>query len=211
MSDGARNASRRPSPQELRSSAADVGCYRATPATFRAAIWAGVRTLYRALSVKPAIRMDTRSTVDLAFMHLGACNRTKMHEKLAAFGSGEQFFGSKLAAKWTLPFSGMRKPILTLLALLLASTAFADTFRVHSSTRGRGRDITVQAESSSEGTAHRHGNASRRRGDWRSPGNAMNPSPTEISDRGVLANDATSSNVRTTALFGILATLAGQQ
>jgi hypothetical protein len=105
----------------------------------------------------------------------------------------------------------MRKPILTLLALLLASTAFADTFRVHSSTRGRGRDITVQAESSSEGTAHRHGNASRRRGDWRSPGNAMNPSPTEISDRGVLANDATSSNVRTTALFGILATLAGQQ
>ena len=45
----------------------------------------------------------------------------------------------------------MRKPILTLAALLLlASTAFADTFRVHYSIRGSGRDVTVQAESSSE-------------------------------------------------------------
>jgi hypothetical protein len=34
--------------------------------------------------------------------------------------------------------------------LLLTSTAFADTFRVHYSIRGSGRDITVQAESSSE-------------------------------------------------------------
>jgi hypothetical protein len=45
----------------------------------------------------------------------------------------------------------MRKPILTLAALLLlGSTAFADTFRVHYSIRGSGRDITVQVESSSE-------------------------------------------------------------
>jgi hypothetical protein len=34
--------------------------------------------------------------------------------------------------------------------LLLASDAFADTFRVHYSIRGSGRNITVQAESSSE-------------------------------------------------------------
>ena len=45
----------------------------------------------------------------------------------------------------------MRKPILTLVALLLlASTAFAGTFRVHYSIRGSGRDVTVQAKSSSE-------------------------------------------------------------
>jgi hypothetical protein len=34
--------------------------------------------------------------------------------------------------------------------LLFASSAFADTFRVHYSVRGSGRDITVQAESSAE-------------------------------------------------------------
>ena len=45
----------------------------------------------------------------------------------------------------------MRKALMTLLALLLlASTAFAGTFRVHYSIRGSGRDITVQADSSSE-------------------------------------------------------------
>ena len=45
----------------------------------------------------------------------------------------------------------MRKAILTLASLLLlASTAFTDTFRVHYSVRGSGRDVTVQAESSSE-------------------------------------------------------------
>jgi hypothetical protein len=45
----------------------------------------------------------------------------------------------------------MRKLLTTLLALLLlASSAFADTFRVHHSIRGNGRDITIQAESSSE-------------------------------------------------------------
>ena len=45
----------------------------------------------------------------------------------------------------------MRKLLTTLLALLLlASSAFADTFRVHYSIRGNGRDITIQAESSSE-------------------------------------------------------------
>jgi hypothetical protein len=45
----------------------------------------------------------------------------------------------------------MRKPILTLAALLLiGGSAFADSFRVHYSIRGSGRDITVQAESSAE-------------------------------------------------------------
>ena len=42
----------------------------------------------------------------------------------------------------------MRKVVLLL--LLLASSAFADTFRVHYSVRGSGRNITVQAESSAE-------------------------------------------------------------
>jgi hypothetical protein len=36
------------------------------------------------------------------------------------------------------------------LLLILASTALADSYRVHYSIRGSGRDITVQAESSSE-------------------------------------------------------------
>jgi hypothetical protein len=39
---------------------------------------------------------------------------------------------------------------LLVLLLLLAESAFADTFRVHYSIRGSGRDITVQAESSTE-------------------------------------------------------------
>ena len=34
--------------------------------------------------------------------------------------------------------------------LLLAGTSWADSYRVHYSVRGSGRDITVQAESSSE-------------------------------------------------------------
>ena len=34
--------------------------------------------------------------------------------------------------------------------LLLAGTSWADSYRVHYSIRGSGRDITVQAESSSE-------------------------------------------------------------
>ena len=34
--------------------------------------------------------------------------------------------------------------------LLFAGTSWADTFRVHYSIRGSGRDITVQAESSAE-------------------------------------------------------------
>ena len=42
----------------------------------------------------------------------------------------------------------MRK--VALLLLLLASNNFADTYRVHYSIRGSGRDITVQAESSAE-------------------------------------------------------------
>ena len=45
----------------------------------------------------------------------------------------------------------MRKLLFSLAALLLlVGTSLADTFRVHYSLRGSGRDITVQAESSSE-------------------------------------------------------------
>ena len=45
----------------------------------------------------------------------------------------------------------MRKSLFALAALLvLDGGALADTFRVHYSIRGSGRDITVQAESSVE-------------------------------------------------------------
>jgi hypothetical protein len=45
----------------------------------------------------------------------------------------------------------MRKLRLTLAALLLlCGSAFADSYRVHYSSRGSSRDITVQAESSAE-------------------------------------------------------------
>jgi uncharacterized protein (UPF0333 family) len=45
----------------------------------------------------------------------------------------------------------MKKTSLTLLALaMLTASVFAGTFRVHYSIRGSGRDVTVQAESSSE-------------------------------------------------------------
>jgi hypothetical protein len=45
----------------------------------------------------------------------------------------------------------MKKTALTLLAaILLAGSVFAGTFRVHYSIRGSGRDVTVQAQSSSE-------------------------------------------------------------
>ena len=45
----------------------------------------------------------------------------------------------------------MQKPILTVAALLLIDgSLMSDTFRVHYSVRGSGRDITVQAESSAE-------------------------------------------------------------
>ena len=45
----------------------------------------------------------------------------------------------------------MKKSLLTLTTLLLlAGSAFADSYRVHCSVRGAGRDVTVQAESSSE-------------------------------------------------------------
>jgi hypothetical protein len=39
---------------------------------------------------------------------------------------------------------------LTVTLLFLAGSAFADSYRVHYSVRGSGRDITVQAESSAE-------------------------------------------------------------
>jgi hypothetical protein len=49
------------------------------------------------------------------------------------------------------PKSDMRRLHLTLAALLLlCSGAFADSYRVHYSIFGSGRDITVQAESSAE-------------------------------------------------------------
>jgi hypothetical protein len=45
----------------------------------------------------------------------------------------------------------MRKPILTLAALLLiGGSLMADSYRVHYSIRGSGREVTVQAESSAE-------------------------------------------------------------
>jgi hypothetical protein len=45
----------------------------------------------------------------------------------------------------------MRKSLFTLAALLfLGGSAWANSFRVHYSVRGSGRDITVQAESSAE-------------------------------------------------------------
>jgi hypothetical protein len=45
----------------------------------------------------------------------------------------------------------MRKSLFTLMALLLlGGSAWADSYRVHYSIRGSGRDITVQAESSAE-------------------------------------------------------------
>jgi hypothetical protein len=39
---------------------------------------------------------------------------------------------------------------LVVIPALLGGSVFADTFRVHYGVRGSGRDITVQAESSSE-------------------------------------------------------------
>jgi hypothetical protein len=44
----------------------------------------------------------------------------------------------------------MKKFALTLALMLIGAGAWADTFRVHYSISGSGRDITVQAESSSE-------------------------------------------------------------
>ena len=44
----------------------------------------------------------------------------------------------------------MKIKLFGLASLLLALTALADTFRVHYSIRGSGRDVTVQAQSSAE-------------------------------------------------------------
>jgi hypothetical protein len=45
----------------------------------------------------------------------------------------------------------MRKPTTTLIVLLLlCSSLFAGSFRVHYNVRGSGRDITAQAQSSAE-------------------------------------------------------------
>ena len=44
----------------------------------------------------------------------------------------------------------MKTYLIITAALLLAGSARADTYRVHYSIRGSGRDITVQAESSAE-------------------------------------------------------------
>ena len=48
----------------------------------------------------------------------------------------------------------MRQFTLFLTVLTLAISAFADTYRVHYSVRGSGRDVTVQAESSAEARGH---------------------------------------------------------
>jgi hypothetical protein len=44
----------------------------------------------------------------------------------------------------------MKKLITFAIALLISSSAWAGSFRVHYSMRGSGRDVTVQAESSAE-------------------------------------------------------------
>lgn len=44
----------------------------------------------------------------------------------------------------------MKYHLSIILAIAFAGTAFADSFRVHYSIRGSGRDITVQAESAAE-------------------------------------------------------------
>jgi hypothetical protein len=44
----------------------------------------------------------------------------------------------------------MKTHLIIAATLLLAGSTLADTFRVHYSIRGSGRDITVQAESSAE-------------------------------------------------------------
>ena len=44
----------------------------------------------------------------------------------------------------------MKTHLIIATVLLMAGSALADTFRVHYSIRGSGRDITVQAESSAE-------------------------------------------------------------
>jgi hypothetical protein len=44
----------------------------------------------------------------------------------------------------------MKTYLIIAATLLLAASALADTFRVHYSIRGSGRDITVQAQSSAE-------------------------------------------------------------
>jgi hypothetical protein len=54
----------------------------------------------------------------------------------------------KSVAAQRIPILHMKLAIAIL--LLLVSSAFAGTFRVHYSIRGSGRDITVQAESSAE-------------------------------------------------------------
>jgi hypothetical protein len=44
----------------------------------------------------------------------------------------------------------MKTHLIIAVSLLLAGSAWADTYRVHYSIRGSGRDITVQTESSAE-------------------------------------------------------------
>ena len=69
----------------------------------------------------------------------------------------------------------MRKSLFTLTAalLLFCGSAWDDTFRVHYSIRGSGRDITVQAESFGGGKANGHGYVPRRSGDGRQPRQAI--------------------------------------
>jgi hypothetical protein len=44
----------------------------------------------------------------------------------------------------------MKHLLILILTIILAGSALAGSFRVHYSIRGSGRDVTVQAESSSE-------------------------------------------------------------
>jgi hypothetical protein len=65
--------------------------------------------------------------------------------------NADTFFSATFHGRSPLDHPTMRKPILTLAALLLlGGSAFAGSYRVHYNVRSSGRDITVQAESSAE-------------------------------------------------------------
>jgi hypothetical protein len=70
---------------------------------------------------------------------------------LLRWDKADAFFSATIHGRSPLNHSTMRQLTLTLTALLLlGGSAFAGSFRVHYNMRGSGRDVTVQAESSSE-------------------------------------------------------------